>query len=206
MQEPGKSNYRPFDHEMLDVYQLAIRWLTRAKIHVDRIPRGFRREADQLTSASNSIVRNISEGVGRAGNARASHYQIARGSAGECASSLDICLSWGGRKVRRFWQTRPCCRGSPVCCIGWSNRHGRGSRARAIRSCRCWSTSRYLVLRATCGSMSRYLVLRAACGSTSRCLALCLCSAAVEVVGSRRPHIPRKHSTYGKRTRNLVRS
>jgi len=95
MQEPDKSNYRPFDHEMLDVYQFAVRWLQRAKIHVDRVPRGFRKEADQLMSASNSIVRNISEGVGRAGNARANHYQIARGSAGECASSLDICLSWG---------------------------------------------------------------------------------------------------------------
>ena len=85
----------PFDHELLVMYQKALQWLHRAKVYVDRIPRGFRKEADELMRASTSIVGNIAEGVGRRGNARANHDQISRGSTGECACCLDVCEVWG---------------------------------------------------------------------------------------------------------------
>jgi len=170
---------------MLDVYQLAIRWLTRAKIHVDRTPRGLRREAVQLISASNSIVRNISEGVGRVGSAWANHYQIARGGAGECASSLDFCLSWGWSQDEEVLADRALL--SRFVCILYrlSNRLGVGGGTRAISweptlvdvglpgaSPSCRSTSTYLVLRAACRSTSTYLVLRAAAGRRRKYLAL----------------------------------
>ena len=44
--------------------------------------------ADQLRRAAQSIPQNIAEGCGRADKAK--HYSLARGSAMECASHLDV--------------------------------------------------------------------------------------------------------------------
>lgn len=54
-----------FDHEKMDVYQLALAFATVADSTVQNLPRGRRVIADQLMRASLSIVLNIAEGTGK---------------------------------------------------------------------------------------------------------------------------------------------
>ena len=55
------------------------------------LPKGNADLADQLRRAAQSIPQNIAEGCGRTTRAdKAKHYTIARGSAMECASHLDV--------------------------------------------------------------------------------------------------------------------
>ena len=53
-----------FDHERLDVYQLALDFMVRANGIVERLPRGRGHLADQLSRAT-SVVLNIAEGAGK---------------------------------------------------------------------------------------------------------------------------------------------
>ena len=56
-----------------------------------QLPKGNADLADQLRRAAQSIPQNIAEGCGRTTRAdKAKHYTIARGSAMECASHLDV--------------------------------------------------------------------------------------------------------------------
>ena len=80
-----------FDHEKLDVYRVSLEFagwafgLCRNLSGLSRHPR------DQLLRASQSIVRNIAEGNGKRSQAdRRRYLGIARGSALECAATLDI--------------------------------------------------------------------------------------------------------------------
>ncbi|HVT44805.1 MAG TPA: four helix bundle protein [Thermoanaerobaculia bacterium] len=82
----------PFDHEKLDVYQLAIEFVARANDIIERLPRGRGYLADQLQRAALSIVLNIAEGAGKFSPAdKAAFYTRARGSATESAAVLDVC-------------------------------------------------------------------------------------------------------------------
>jgi four helix bundle protein len=82
----------PFDHEKLDVYQLAIEFVAKANDIIERLPRGRGYLADQLQRAALSIVLNIAEGAGKFSPAdKASFYTRARGSATESAAVLDVC-------------------------------------------------------------------------------------------------------------------
>ena len=45
-----------------------------------------------MVRASESVVLNIAEGVGRSGGDRLRSYQVARGSLFEVAGALDLCL------------------------------------------------------------------------------------------------------------------
>ena len=78
-----------FDHEKLDVYREAILfcgWV--GKVLATITTRAAVK--DQLDRASTSIPLNIAEGNGKFSNAdRARFLEIARGSALECAASLD---------------------------------------------------------------------------------------------------------------------
>lgn len=77
--------------QRLDVYQRAIELLALVYDLVDDLPRGNADRADQLTRASESVVRNIAEGAGRWSEAdSANRYKIARGEAMECAACLDV--------------------------------------------------------------------------------------------------------------------
>ncbi len=77
--------------QRLDVYQRAIEFLALTTEAVEELPRGHSERADQLVRAAESVVRNIAEGAGRWSDADcAKHYKIARGSAMECAASLDV--------------------------------------------------------------------------------------------------------------------
>ena len=74
-----------FDHEKLDVYQLAIDF-------VENLPRGRGYLADQLQRAALSIVLNIAEGAGKfSPKDKAAFYLRARGSTTESAAVLDVC-------------------------------------------------------------------------------------------------------------------
>jgi four helix bundle protein len=77
--------------QRLDVYQRAIEFLVLVADIVGDLPKGHSDRADQLVRAAESVVRNIAEGAGRWSEADcAKHYKIARGSAMECAASLDV--------------------------------------------------------------------------------------------------------------------
>jgi len=81
-----------FDHEKLDVYQLAIEFIARANDVVEQLPRGRGYLADQLQRAALSIVLNIAEGAGKFSPAdKGVFYTRARGSATESAAVLDVC-------------------------------------------------------------------------------------------------------------------
>jgi four helix bundle protein len=77
------------DHERLDVYQAALHFLPLALSLVPR--QGERALLDQLERACQSIVLNIAEGAGRhSAPDKRRFYEMAKGSATECAAILDI--------------------------------------------------------------------------------------------------------------------
>ena len=79
-----------FDHEKLTVYQKSIEFIAWLHPVLERMPK---RNAiyDQLDRASTSIALNIAEGNGKfTPRDRCRFFDIARGSALECASGLDV--------------------------------------------------------------------------------------------------------------------
>ena len=77
--------------QKLDVYQRSIEFLALTHRVRGQLPKGNADLADQLRRSAQSIPQNIAEGCGRTTRAdKAKHYTIARGSAMECASHLDI--------------------------------------------------------------------------------------------------------------------
>jgi four helix bundle protein len=80
-----------FDHERLDVYQLAIEFIATAAELVAEYPPGTAHLRDQLGRASTSIALNIAEGAGEFSKPeKARFYRMARRSATECAAVLDV--------------------------------------------------------------------------------------------------------------------
>ena len=85
-------NIPQFDHEKLNVYQRALDFVAAATDILERIPRGSALHG-QLDRASTAIPLNIAEGSGKWTAAdRCRFYDIARGSALECAASLDVAV------------------------------------------------------------------------------------------------------------------
>jgi four helix bundle protein len=81
-----------FDHEKLDVYQAAIAFVVLIDEVVEHLPRGRAYLADQLLRAGTSVPLNIAEGAGEySPNEKIRFYRMARRSATECASILDVC-------------------------------------------------------------------------------------------------------------------
>jgi four helix bundle protein len=80
-----------FDHERLDVYQVAIEFISEADLTISTIPPGHASLADQLRRAATSICLNIAEGSGEfSPKEKARLYRIAKRSATECAAILDV--------------------------------------------------------------------------------------------------------------------
>jgi four helix bundle protein len=78
----------PLNHEMLDVYQVALevaRW-----VRTTRFPTGEAGLRDQAKRAADSVVLNLAEGCHAQGGNRARHFRIARGSAAEVCAVLDL--------------------------------------------------------------------------------------------------------------------
>ncbi len=85
----------PFGHEKLDVYQTSIAYVGWAHSLCEGI-KGQRNAKDQLLRASQSIPLNIAEGNGKATDGdRRRYFEIARGSALECAAVQDILVVCG---------------------------------------------------------------------------------------------------------------
>ena len=82
-----------FDHEKLDVYQEAISFVSWVDELIEGIPRSLAVH-NQLDRASTSIPLNIAEGNGKYTAAdRCRFFDIARGSALECAACLDVLVA-----------------------------------------------------------------------------------------------------------------
>ena len=80
-----------FDHERLDVYRLSIEYVARS-YRIAKTLRGIHRPArDQWLRAAQSIPLNIAEGNGKQSlKDKSRFFEIARGSALECASIHDV--------------------------------------------------------------------------------------------------------------------
>lgn len=82
-----------FDHEKLDVYQDAVSFVSWVDILLEDIPKNLA-VCNQLDRASTSIALNIAEGNGKFTAAdRCRFFDIARGSALECAACLDVLVA-----------------------------------------------------------------------------------------------------------------
>jgi four helix bundle protein len=82
-----------FDHEKLDVYQDAIRFVSWVDALLEGIPKNLA-VYNQLDRASTSVPLNIAEGNGKYTAAdRCRFFDIARGSALECAACLDVLVA-----------------------------------------------------------------------------------------------------------------
>jgi four helix bundle protein len=82
-----------FDHERLEVYQEAIAFIAWLSAILEETVR-IGEVKDQLDRASTSISLNIAEGNGKyAPKDRCRFFDIARGSAFECAAGLDILVA-----------------------------------------------------------------------------------------------------------------
>lgn len=80
-----------FDHQRLDVYQAARKFVGWRRGVVRGLPAGNGDLADQLCRASTSILLNIAEGCGEFSTLdRIRFYRMARRSATECAAVLDL--------------------------------------------------------------------------------------------------------------------
>lgn len=79
-----------FDHEKLNVYQRALDFVDFADALLERLPKSMAAYS-QLDRASTSIPLNIAEGNGKfTAKDRCKFFDIARGSALECAAALDV--------------------------------------------------------------------------------------------------------------------
>jgi four helix bundle protein len=79
------------DHENLDVYKTSVDFAAWAYALCKGLTGNNRFARDQLLRASQSIALNIAEGCGKApAGERGRFFQIASGSARECAAVLDI--------------------------------------------------------------------------------------------------------------------
>jgi four helix bundle protein len=85
-------NTPQFDHEKLNVYQRALEFVAAADDLLDHIPKRSAVQ-NQLDRASTAIPLNIAEGSGKwTAPDRCRFYDIARGSALECAAALDVAV------------------------------------------------------------------------------------------------------------------
>jgi four helix bundle protein len=80
-----------FAHERLVAYARTCEFLARTAGLLHGLPRGEASLADQLRRAGDSVLLNLCEGAGRtAGREKAHYYDVALGSATECAAALAI--------------------------------------------------------------------------------------------------------------------
>jgi four helix bundle protein len=88
--ESYKTGY--FDYERWDVYRAALEFIIVIKDIVEQFPPGNAYLIDQFRRAGTSVPLNIAEGAGEhSANEKARFYRMAKRSATECASILDVC-------------------------------------------------------------------------------------------------------------------
>ena len=83
-----------FDHERLEVYQIAIEFVAWSERVLESCKGKASSAKQHLDETSSSIPNNIAEGNGKwSKRDRKKFFEIARGSALECASCLDILVA-----------------------------------------------------------------------------------------------------------------
>lgn len=93
-----------FAHEKLDVYQKSLEFITWLSPILEATTR-IGEVKDQLDRASTSITFNLAEGNGKfTANDRCRFFDIAHGSALECAAGLDILVAKGKQPAERVRQ------------------------------------------------------------------------------------------------------
>lgn len=86
---------RRFDHERLEVYNESLAFIRWVEPLLSQLPKSAT-VRDQLDRASTSIPLNIAEGNGKFTSPdRCRFFDIARGSALECAAALDVMVAKG---------------------------------------------------------------------------------------------------------------
>ena len=91
-----------FDHEQLDVYQLARAFNRDVQALLTELLRGCAESKDNLRRAGMSITRNIAEGSGKWRIAdKVNFYRTAHGSTTEAAAALDELVDYGLISVAR---------------------------------------------------------------------------------------------------------
>ena len=91
-----------FDHERLEVYQLAREYSREVRKLIDELPRGHAESKDNLRRAVMSITRNLAEGSGKwLSPDKTNFYHHARASTCESAASLDELVDWADVPVER---------------------------------------------------------------------------------------------------------
>ena len=84
-----------FDHEKLQVYQDSLAFIAWLEPIMQKLPKTIA-VRDQMDRASTSIVLNLAEGNGKFTSSDRCHFfDIARGSALECAAALDVLAAKG---------------------------------------------------------------------------------------------------------------
>jgi four helix bundle protein len=87
-----KERSNVLDHEKLDAYHIAVEFVVLSDVVKKNLPRGRGYLSDQLQRAALSIPLNIAEGAGEyAIDEKVRFYRMAKRSATECASILDVC-------------------------------------------------------------------------------------------------------------------
>jgi four helix bundle protein len=83
-----------FDHERLDVYRLSIEYVAESYRSAQMLSGTQRHIRDQWLRAAQSIALNIAEGNGKQSpQEKGRYFDIARGSAMECAAIHDILMA-----------------------------------------------------------------------------------------------------------------
>lgn len=96
-----------FNHHRLQCYAMTLSLAKQMPTLIQRWPMGTGYLQDQLRRALSSVLLNISEGNGRSGPAdRKRFFTIARGSATEVASVMDIASAYGyiSSEAYAHWQ------------------------------------------------------------------------------------------------------
>jgi len=84
-----------FDHERLEVYQASLQFIAWLELFLEKVPKSLP-VREQLDRASSSIPMNLAEGNGKFTKPdRCRFFDIARGSALECAAGLDVLAAKG---------------------------------------------------------------------------------------------------------------
>jgi four helix bundle protein len=93
---------RCFDHEKLEVYRASLAFVVGLEPLRQKLPKAIA-VRDPLDRASTSIVLNLAEGNGKhTSSDRCRFFDIARGSALECAAALDVLVAPGKERLRNI--------------------------------------------------------------------------------------------------------
>ena len=86
---------RPFPHEKLDAYRVALEMAALAKKVAEQSPRGYRNIADHLLRAASNVVLLLAEGANRRGaGEKRQRFVESRGECGEVGAAADLLLAY----------------------------------------------------------------------------------------------------------------